>query len=320
MQQLLRSEAYADQRAPCGRPHSPSSCERSARPLVRFAHFLRLAERNGAPISCGMDDDLTRLGLMDEEDIILDEAALTLALLDHPGCDNEPYHSLLDAIANRLEVIGEGAVTARARADALAAVMAGEFGFVGDAATYDDPANADLIRVIDRHQGLPVSLSILYVGAARRVGWIASVLDVPGHVLVLVGEEAVPVIIDPFRGGVAVGGDQLIDLLRRTTSDPIAAVGHVTAMPNRAVLVRLLANQATRAEKAGKAKRALALYGRMTAMAPGYGHAWWECARLQLVDGDVSAARQSLTAMLEITREPALRKRVSEILNSLAAT
>ena len=167
-----------------------------------------------------MDDDLNQLGLVDDEDIILDEAALTLALLDHPGADEQPYLDLLEAVANRLETVGAEADTARDRAYALASVLAGEFGFVGDAETYDDPANADLIQVIDRRRGLPVSLSILYVAAARRVGWTASVLDVPGHVLVLVSEEVAPVIVDPFRGGVVGSPDQLVVLLRGTTGDP----------------------------------------------------------------------------------------------------
>jgi predicted TPR repeat methyltransferase len=83
------------------------------------------------------------------------------------------------------------------------------------------------------------------------------------------------------------------------------------------VLVRLLLNQATRAEQAGKGRRALDLYTRMTTMAPGYGQAWWERARLELVDGDVPAARQSLTAMLEITRDASLRERVSATLEAL---
>lgn len=266
-----------------------------------------------------MDEDLVHLGLLDEEDIVLDEAALALASLDHPEVDLSPYQDLLGELAARLESVGNEAGTSRERAAALSRVLGEEFGFVGDRATYDDPANADLIRVIDRRRGLPVSLSILYVAAARRVGWTATVLDVPGHVLVLVGDEAVPVIIDPFRGGILVGRDQLAALLTATSPDPAAAVRHVAAMPNRAVLVRLLLNQASRAEEAGKGRRALELYARMTRMAPGYGHAWWERARLELVDGDVAAARKSLTGMLEITREPGLRRKVTEMLDALVA-
>jgi regulator of sirC expression with transglutaminase-like and TPR domain len=260
-----------------------------------------------------------RLGLVDEEEILLDEAALSLALLDHPGMDPGPCRDLLDAIAIRLDAAGNDAATARGRADALASVIGDEFGFKGDQKTYDDPANADLIQVIDRRRGLPISLSILYVSAARRLGWTANVLDVPGHVLVLIGEEATPVIIDPFRGGAPVNGDQLVLLLRGAATGPPPAVRNLAAMANRAILLRLLLNQATRAEQAGNGRRALELYGRMTLMAPAYGPPWWERARLELTDGNVVAARHSLTAMLEVTREPGLRRRVSDTLAALAS-
>lgn len=265
-----------------------------------------------------MNDDLIRLGLLDEDDIVIDEAALSLALLDHPDIDPTPYRDLLEAMAMRLDAAGGTATDPSDRAVALAGVIGGEFGFVGDRTSYDDPANADLVRVIDRRQGLPVSLSILYVGAARRLGWDAEALDVPGHVLVMVGAEAVPVIVDPFRGGVRVDRDQLTALVMASNPGSAAALSHVPTMPNRAILVRLLLNQATRAERSGKGRRALELYARMTVMAPAYGHAWWERARLQLVEGEMSAARRSLSAMLEITRDPALRRRVSDILQSIA--
>lgn len=267
-----------------------------------------------------MNEDLIRLGLIDEDEIVLDEAALTLALLDHPETDLEPYQDLLEAVAIRLEAVGNDATTARERADALSAVLGEEFGFVGDEQTYDDPANADLIRVIDRRRGLPVSLAILYVSAAQRLGWSASVLDVPGHVLVLVGEDVAPVIVDPFRGGILVDREQLAAMVLAANRGAAPAVRHVAAMPNRAVLVRLLLNQATRAEQGGKGRRALELYVRMTAMAPEFGLAWWERARLELVDGEVTSARISLTALLEVTREPILRNRVVGALAGLVAS
>lgn len=264
-----------------------------------------------------MNDNLIRLGLLDEDDIIIDEAALSLALLDHPDTDPTPYRALIDAVAKRLETVGGNAGTAEERADVLSEVLGEEFGFVGDRETYDDPVNADLIRVIDRRRGLPVSLSILYVGAARRIGWTADALDVPGHVLVMVGAEAAPVIVDPFRGGMRVDREALTALVLASNSGPAAAVNHIATMPNRGILVRLLLNQATRAEQAGQGRRALELYTRMTLMAPAYGHAWWERARLELVDGDVTAARGSLSAMLEITRDPELRRRVTDTLVAL---
>ncbi len=266
-----------------------------------------------------MQEELSRLGLIDEEDIALDEAALSLALPDHPGTDLAAFHDLLDAMETRLDLVGGDAETPAERADALATVLAGEFGFAGDAETYDNPANADLLGVLDRRRGLPVSLSIIWVAMARRLGWSADVLDVPGHVLVVVGAEAAPVIVDPFAGGVRVGAERLAALVEAATGAG-RAVAHVAAMPNRAVLVRLLQNQASRAEQAGRGRRALELYVRMTTMAPAYPHAWWERARLELADHEIAAARGSLGAMLEITRDPQLRRRVTGALDALPSS
>jgi regulator of sirC expression with transglutaminase-like and TPR domain len=263
-----------------------------------------------------MNEDLNRLGLLDENEIMLDEAALTLALLDHRGTDLAPYHEMLAAIHARLDAVGRHATTAADRADALAEVLAGEFGFMGDRDTYDHPDNADLIRVLDRRRGLPVSLSVIWVAAARRLGWSAECLDVPGHVLVLVGSELDPVIVDPFSGGLRVNAEQLT-MFMQTGGRPVVGVAQVPVMPSRAILVRLLQNQASRAEQAGQGRRALELYVRMTAMSPATVHAWWERARLELVDDDVAAARSSLSAILEITRDTVVRQRVSETLASL---
>ena len=265
-----------------------------------------------------MHEDLNRLGLIDEEDIALDLAALSLALLDHSGTDLAHYYDMLDAIETRLDLVGGGTETLAERAEALAAVLAGEFGFAGDAETYDDPANADLISVLDRRRGLPVSLSILWVAMARRLGWSADVLDVPGHVLVVIGAEATPVIVDPFATGVRVSAERLAALVE-TFAGSGRAVTHVAAMPNRAVLVRLLQNQASGAEQAGQGRRALELYVRMTTMAPAYPHAWWERTRLELVDHDMAAARGSLGAMLEIARDTVLRQRIKNTLEALPA-
>lgn len=265
-----------------------------------------------------MNEDVIRLGLVDEDEIILDEAALTLAGLDHSGMDVTWYQDLFEALAARLATVQGDGSDARGQAASLAQVFGNEFGFVGDEVTYDDPANADLMRVVDRRRGLPISLSILYVAAARRLGWTANILDVPGHVLVLVGGDAVPVVIDPFHSGTEVARDRLIAMITAPGAGGGEPENYVAAMPNRAILVRLLVNQASRADAAGDGRRALELYRRITTVAPSFAQGWWERARLELVDVDTESARASLSAMLEVTRESEVRQKVSRVLRQLA--
>ena len=258
-----------------------------------------------------MTDDIIQLGLLDDEHIALEEAALALALLDNPETDLDPYRDLLDDIATRL--VEEGADSNRERAVLLAQVIAGEFGFTGDAGAADHPDNADLIRVIHRRRGLPVALAIVYVSAARRAGWSAHALDVPGHVLVLVGDEIAPVIIDPYAGGNAIGPGELAALVAAGRRGAPAVV-QIAAMPNRAILVRLLLNQAKRAEADGDTERALELFERITAFAPSYGGVWWERARLERASGQNAAARASLVSLLETTRDLDVRAKAKAAL------
>jgi regulator of sirC expression with transglutaminase-like and TPR domain len=264
-----------------------------------------------------MDNEITGLGLLDDEELTLDHAALALAGVDHPDVNLGPYKAIIDDIVTRLWEIGTDALDAKTRVAALSCVLADEFNFTGDRETYDDPDNADLIRVIDRRKGLPVSLSILYVAVAGRIGWIADALDVPGHVLVLIGDDTRPVVIDPFRGGVTVDASDLARLVASISGENAPAVRHVATMPNRAILSRLLLNQASRAEANGKGRRALTLYERITTVAPEDGNAWWHRARLELTDGDIAAGRRSLAGILEISRDPAFRARVVATLDDL---
>jgi len=263
--------------------------------------------------------DVDQIGLLEDEQIELDLAALALSELDHEGIDLDPCLALLDELEERLTIVGENAVTPDQQAEALALVFHGEFGFIGDAAGYDAPLNADLIRVLERRQGLPVSLSLLYVAIARRLGWRAWALNMPGHVLVRVGEQPF-VVIDPFHGGIPVGEEQLAALVRQFVGpDASLRPEYLQPVPNRATLVRLLLNQASRAERGGDPLRALAMYQRMTRVAPDYPDGWWELARMQLQLQDVEGARRSLSAMLEVTRDPERRKLVVATLDAIGA-
>ncbi|RVT93191.1 SirB1 family protein [Sphingomonas crocodyli] len=258
-----------------------------------------------------MNESITWLGLVDDEEIRLDNAALELSALDHPGLELFPYQQLLDEMEQRLLVVGGSAVIVGEQRAALAQVIADEFGFAGDRDSYDAPVNADMIRVLDRRRGLPVSLSILYVALARAMDWQAEPLNTPGHVLVRLTTPEATLLVDPFSGGAAVGDEKLAALME-------AGDGGAEPMSNRGTLVRLLLNQASRAERGGDIARAATLYERMTIFAPEDGMGWWELARLRLIADDTAGAKQSLSAMLEVTREPTRRRQILAALEAIA--
>ncbi len=264
---------------------------------------------------------LADIGTCDDSALDLISAAIILAALDHRSGDVAAAHRHIDAMTADVLLLAKGATSPRARADVLAAVLHGRYGYAGDRQSYDEPANANMLQVIERRRGLPVALAILYLGIAGRMGWEAAGLNVPGHFFIRIGDAESHVLQDPFDGGAILTADQVPlklaplgltrDQLRPAMFNPL---------PMRAVLVRLLNNLAARAEAAKDLRRALELHERMTIMAPHFTGLWWEKARLERAMGRLSAARASLTNMLETTRDPQLTKHVRSAIAALART
>lgn len=116
-------------------------------------------------------------------------------------------------------------------------------GLRGDRETYEDPRNALLPQVISRRRGLPISLSIIWIDVARRLGLNAVGIGLPGHFLAgLLTSEGL-LCIDPFHGGRAVGEEEAAELVSRATADRIAfRPDMLKAATHRAILTRLVRN------------------------------------------------------------------------------
>ena len=266
-----------------------------------------------------MSEAITQLGLLEDEEIDLLPAALELAGLDHPEADFEPSLDLVGEMADEIAMLAGDAGTLRPRAEALCAVIAGDHGFDGDRVTYDDPANADMLAVLERRRGLPVSLSILYADLARQMEWTCHVLNTPGHVLIRLEDGEQGLLLDPFNGGAVIDAAGVDRLLSGMVGRPmVAEPGHFTPMTNRETLVRLLQNPASRAEAGGDVERAIVLYSRMMAVAPRMVQGWWHHARLSAALGRKDQARTSLGALLEITRDAGLRRQIVTMMERLA--
>lgn len=259
--------------------------------------------------------ELNELGLLDDNDIDLVEAGIAIARADRPEADPARLRRLVSGWAIALQR-DTPPVSGNGRARRLSGLIASEAGLTGATDDYDNPLNADLIAIIERGRGLPVALSILYVALARRVGWRAEALNLPGHVIVEVKGGVDSALIDPFDHGLGISRERAIEIARHGGGEPVS--GRFDAMSNRQLLIRLITNQASRARSSGDSKRALRLYERMTTIAPRLSSLWWERARLEQLVGHNMAARGSLTAMLETTHDTALARRIQAALAALA--
>src|SRR5882672_705916 len=103
-------------------------------------------------------DYLARLGQAGDGPHDLASAALMLAALDHPDRKLDRFRTHLSEIAERVQAEANFVRDGESAARVLSSVLAGHYGYEGERGDYDDPDNADLMSVIERKRGLPVTL------------------------------------------------------------------------------------------------------------------------------------------------------------------
>lgn len=170
--------------------------------------------------------------LVSEGEPALDEGAFLIAAHAHPGLDVDGALAQLDAIARGCPA---------ATLDGLRQYLFEELGFRGNHDDYSDPENSFLDSVIDRRIGLPITLSVLTIEVARRVGVHLHGVGMPGHFLVRSGDDP-GLFLDPFHGGRAMGEPECREIFESVNPATPWRGEFLDATPPSAVLWRMLAN------------------------------------------------------------------------------
>jgi len=213
---------------------------------------------------------LTRFAeVVARDELALDHAALLIGAWDYPERDLDHYRSTLDDIAKRVVPAVERAHGGAERAHAISDYLFRSLGFTGNADDYYDPRNSFLCEVMDRRRGIPISLSVLYLEVARRVGVLAQGVNFPGHFLVRAATEDAWLFLDPYSGGQEMSPSALETLLRKTTT-PTAVLepSVIAAASKRQILARMLVNLAGIYGRNGDLPRSLDVLERLAILEP----------------------------------------------------
>ncbi len=131
----------------------------------------------------------------------LEEGAFLVARFGYPDLDSARYARLLDEMAGELSARLEGKRSGLAILRSFADFLFDELGFTGNSLDYYDPDNSYVNRVLDRRAGIPITLSLVYLFLARRVGLAMEGIGLPGHFVVrLAGPEA-ELYVDAYDSG-----------------------------------------------------------------------------------------------------------------------
>jgi len=182
-----------------------------------------------------------RLVAHPEPDIDLALAALVIAGHGRPAPDEGAVLDHLDGLADRVRLrLDAGDPTDRA-IDRLHDVLYREVGYRGPtAAEYADPANSLLDVVVSRRIGLPISLAILELETAWRLGLPLVGIGLPGH-FVVGGPDGL--LADPVAAGRRLTPDDCQALIRRAIGDGVLFhAGMLRPAGRREILTRVLRN------------------------------------------------------------------------------
>jgi regulator of sirC expression with transglutaminase-like and TPR domain len=267
-----------------------------------------------------LEASLRRIGGSDDAAIDLAEAALFLAALDRPRVPLERYRHHLSLLARDTAELAEKLDPASldARAAALNSVIVERYGYEGDQLTYDDLQNASLMRVIDRRKGLPVTLGILYIHAARAQGWTIYGLNFPGHFLLRLELGGERLILDPFVGGLHRDTAALRELLKAISGNEAELKPeHYAPVGNRDILLRVQGNIKLRLLQDKRPEEALAAVESMLMIAPGHAGLWREAGLLHAHLGNLRAAVMGLEQFLELSHDNHGRHEAASLLQGL---
>jgi regulator of sirC expression with transglutaminase-like and TPR domain len=158
-------------------------------------------------------NDITFQEELSQQTINIPRAALSFARsIAYPALNIDHYLSRLDQLT---ESAGQDQASCKSfdeRVDALSDFLFYQKDFQGNRDDYNDPRNNYLNCVLDRKLGIPISLSIIYITIAQRLGLRAYGIGLPGHFIVGVYEDGHQILIDPFNSGVRLS---LADCSRR---------------------------------------------------------------------------------------------------------
>ncbi|MFN2442163.1 MAG: SirB1 family protein [Thermoanaerobaculia bacterium] len=191
-------------------------------------------------------------------EVNLAEGALLIALEECPQMDVEAYLKRLDDMSERVAsriVMGEPDIFLLGH---LHSQLFDIEGFTGNLVGYNEVKNSYLNEVIDSKRGIPITLSIIFLHVAQRVGLDAHGVGLPGHYIVRVQFPLSEVYVDPFHEGRTLTVREIDTMLAEMSGGEIRLRPHfLRRWTGRETLIRLLANLQNGHTRAGDKRKAL---------------------------------------------------------------
>jgi len=250
---------------------------------------------------------MARIAALPDREIPLAEACLLIGALENPGLPLDEFLGKLDDLAVASGLGDRAARRGVPRAELLAHFLFVEQGFAGNRQDYYDPRNSFLDQVVTRKLGIPITLAVLYLEVAWRLGIRAHGIGFPGHFLVSYRRGGETAVLDPFAHGAAITTHELNRRLRRLFGQGGPTMANTPELlrpaTRREIVVRLLRNLKGIYLNLGDHRRALGVLDLVLLFAPDAGLELRARAAVHQQLGMSRAALADLQRYLEVVPE-----------------
>lgn len=204
-----------------------------------------------------------------DQDINLALAILMVAREEYPQLSEDRYLGHLDVLAEETRDRLDDETAPLLVLQELLDTLYVRHGFRGNREAYYDPRNCFLNDVLDRRLGIPLTLGVVLLEVAWRLGLPLEGVNFPGHFLVRFKGDAVDLLIDPYDRGAIRFQDQAQELLDRVYGGMVRVHdSFLKAAGKREMLLRLLMNLKSLYLKAQDHPRALSAVERILLIRP----------------------------------------------------
>ncbi|MCC6810093.1 MAG: tetratricopeptide repeat protein [Deltaproteobacteria bacterium] len=186
-------------------------------------------------------EGLLAKGGRDGADVV--HAALLLEKEERPAILVDKTLNELARWADTIDRRLGGARAPVALAETISSFLFNELGFRPNREAYYQPANSHLSQVVERRLGIPISLSLIYLGIGHRLQTPMAGIGFPGHFLLRIGDERKGILADPFGLGRVLDRASTEALLHQYCgAQAQLSPSHLQALSPRGTLARMQRN------------------------------------------------------------------------------
>lgn len=247
-------------------------------------------------------EDLKRFGLGPVSGATLAEVAVWVGAMERPALPLDRYQRHFQKLADKAAAYARGVAGPASIddiAETLRQIVCRHYGYGCGTAESMDADCFDMTHVVDSREGASEALAILHADIARRLGWHAELLSIPGRMLVRVQALGERSILDPLADMRPVEPEDMRAIVKAASGNEAELTpAMLEPLDDRMALLKLLAGRKSMLLRTHRLEEAKALIDTSLLIAPEEPTLWRECglmnARLDRIHDAVAALEEYL--------------------------